>query len=95
MSSDSPYDPFQHEKWMRIAINLADQAAHRGEVPVGAVIIFENEVIASTYNLRETFGHPLYHAELLAIHEASRSLGRWRLTGCHLYVTLEPCLMNG
>lgn len=78
---------------MRHALALADRAAALGEVPVGAVVVFENAVIAEGYNERESQPSALAHAEILALERATAKLGRWRLTGCTLYVTLEPCVM--
>lgn len=78
---------------MRAALVLAQKAASQGEVPVGAVIVYQGEIIAEAYNLRETTHDPLAHAEILAIRKASEVLGRWRLYGCTLVVTLEPCCM--
>lgn len=82
-----------HEKWMRRAIELAEQAGALGEVPIGAVIVQNGQVIAEAFNLKESNQDPLGHAELICIRRAAESLGRWRLTGCTLYVTLEPCTM--
>lgn len=82
-------DPY----WMSIALRLAEKAAHKKEVPVGALIVKNNQVISWAYNLREKWQSPLGHAELIAIQRASRALGAWRLLDCTLYVTLEPCLM--
>lgn len=79
--------------FMRQALALADQAAAAGEVPVGALVVHENVVIAEAYNERETRPSALAHAELLALERATARLGRWRLSGCTLYVTLEPCVM--
>ena len=79
--------------WMQEAISLAEQAAARGEVPVGALIVRDGACIGRGYNLREMQGSAIAHAEILAIEEACRALGDWRLTGCTLYVTLEPCPM--
>ena len=81
------------EAWMRRALAAAERAAELGEVPVGAVIVRGGEVIAEAYNRRETDGDPLAHAELLAIRQAARRIGGWRLTGCTMFVTLEPCAM--
>ncbi|MBX3020251.1 MAG: tRNA adenosine(34) deaminase TadA [Bdellovibrionales bacterium] len=78
---------------MRQALALAAQAEARGEVPVGALIVHDNSVIAEAYNERETQPSALAHAELSAIRQACEKLGRWRLSGCTLYVTLEPCVM--
>ncbi|MEG2520924.1 MAG: nucleoside deaminase, partial [Christensenellaceae bacterium] len=69
------------------------QAELMDEVPIGAVIIHNGSVIASAYNTRETTKNPLHHAEILAIHQAAKALGAWRLLDCTLYVTLEPCPM--
>lgn len=81
------------EQFMRLAMIEAKKASTIGEVPIGAVIVKNNEVIASAYNLRETEQRSVAHAELLAIDEACRKVGSWRLTDCTLYVTLEPCAM--
>jgi tRNA(adenine34) deaminase len=78
---------------MRLALLAAEDAAERGEVPVGAVVARGEEVVAVAANEREATGDPTAHAELLAIREAASTLGRWRLTGCTLYATLEPCPM--
>ncbi|ASN07256.1 tRNA-specific adenosine deaminase [Virgibacillus necropolis] len=78
---------------MQEAIKQALQAKDRNEVPIGAVIVFEGEVIATGYNVRETVQSTLSHAELIAIQEANAKLGSWRLEDCTLYVTLEPCPM--
>ncbi len=80
-------------RWMQRALAQARCAAELGEVPVGAVVVLQNELVAEAHNLRETSKDPLAHAELLAIAQAARALGRWRLSGCTLYVTLEPCPM--
>ncbi len=82
-----------HEYWMNAALILARQAALEGEVPVGAVVVRNNSVLSADYNGRETFRNPAYHAETAAIVRASEILHGWRLTGCTLYVTLEPCPM--
>lgn len=78
---------------MKAALKLAEQAAIKDEVPVGAVIVCDGKIIAKAHNLRETRRSPLAHAEIIAIEKAARRLGGWRLTGCTLYVTLEPCPM--
>lgn len=79
--------------YMRKALELAARAGAEGEVPVGAVVVCDNQVIAEAYNEREMRPSSLAHAELLALERATDKLGRWRLTGCTLYVTLEPCVM--
>jgi tRNA(adenine34) deaminase len=81
------------EKWMRLGQSLAAHAAALGEVPVGAVIVADDRVIASGFNLREITKQATAHAELLAIQQASRVMDSWRLSNCELYVTLEPCIM--
>lgn len=78
---------------MRLAIDEALKAKDKLEVPIGAVIVQNDEVIASAYNLRETEQRSVAHAELLAIDEACKKLGTWRLEDATLYVTLEPCPM--
>ena len=79
--------------YMKEAICLAGEAAAEGEVPVGAVVVRNGEIIGRGFNLREQKGSATAHAEILAIEEACRALGTWRLSGCTLYVTLEPCPM--
>ena len=81
------------EKYMRLAIDEALKAKDKLEVPIGAVIVQDDEVVASAYNLRETEQRSVAHAELLAIDEACKKLGTWRLEDATLYVTLEPCPM--
>ncbi|HNZ09535.1 MAG TPA: tRNA adenosine(34) deaminase TadA [Bacillota bacterium] len=82
-----------HRKFMAIAIEEAKKALEEGEVPVGACIVMEQEVIARAHNMREGYSDSTAHAEMLVIREASFRLGRWRLSDCTLYVTLEPCAM--
>jgi tRNA(adenine34) deaminase len=83
----------QDEYWMRRALEHAAGAANLGEVPVGAVVVFQGQIVGRGYNTRETDKTSLGHAEIMAISRASAVLGRWRLWGCSLYVTLEPCPM--
>ena len=83
----------KHQFWMRKALKLAAQAGARGEVPVGAVLVRDGQQVATASNRREELHTPLGHAELLALQGASQSLKAWRLLGCTLYVTLEPCPM--
>jgi tRNA(adenine34) deaminase len=78
---------------MREALALAREAGERGEVPVGAVAVLEGRIVGRGANARESARDPTAHAELLAIQEAARTLGRWRLSGVTLVVTLEPCTM--
>ncbi|MBR5390932.1 MAG: nucleoside deaminase, partial [Clostridia bacterium] len=78
---------------MRFALEQARLALEAGEVPVGCVIVKDGTVIGAGYNRRETDKSVLGHAELMAIRQAEQALGDWRLTGCALYVTLEPCPM--
>lgn len=81
--------------YMERALKLAETAFHLGEVPVGAVIVKKNtgEIIGEGYNLRESDKNALAHAEIIAINQACRNLGGWRLPECEMYVTLEPCPM--
>lgn len=81
------------EKYMKEAIQQAKKAYKICEVPIGCVIVFEDRIIARGYNKRNTMKNPLSHAELLAIRKASKVMGDWRLEGCTMYVTLEPCQM--
>ena len=83
----------RREEFMRAALAEAEIAMAIGEVPIGAVIVKNGEVIASAHNMRENGGGATAHAELLAINEACKITGSWRLSGCELYVTLEPCPM--
>lgn len=81
------------EKFMMTALEEANKAMKRDEVPIGAVITLNNEIIATGYNMRESEQTALSHAELMAIDEANKKIGSWRLEDCTLYVTLEPCPM--
>lgn len=81
------------EKFMKEAIKEAKKAENINEVPIGAVIVHDGEIIARGYNLRETSQQTLSHAEIFAIQEANEKIGSWRLEDCTLYVTLEPCAM--
>jgi tRNA(adenine34) deaminase len=78
---------------MRLALGEARQAFDEGEVPIGAVVIHREQVIAAAHNQRETLRDPTAHAEMIAITQAAETLGSWRLLDCTLYVTLEPCPM--
>ena len=83
----------KHEKYMKEAIRQAKKAYALNEVPIGCVIVYEDKVIARGYNRRNTDHNTLAHAELNAIRKASKKLGDWRLEGCTMYITLEPCQM--
>lgn len=83
----------EHEKYMRLALQLAREAAQAGEVPVGCVIVRGGEVVGAGRNRREERRAAASHAEMEAIAAANEALGSWRLDGCTLYVTLEPCPM--
>lgn len=81
------------EDYMRLALDEAHLAAEEGEVPIGAAVVCDGEVVARAHNRRETDRDPSAHAEFSAMCAAARALDRWRLTGCTVYVTLEPCIM--
>ena len=88
---DNPLGP--HDGGMRQALDEARAAFDEGEVPVGAVIVCGDRVIAAAHNQREALGDPTAHAEMIALTQAAEALGSWRLLDCTLYVTLEPCPM--
>jgi len=79
--------------YMNQALNLAQTAFNKGEVPVGALLLKDNQVLSQAFNQKESHSNPLGHAELGAIKQASKNQNSWRLGPCTLYVTLEPCLM--
>ncbi len=79
--------------FMKQALKMAEQAKKQGEVPVGAVLVQNQTIIATGFNQKEQKGQATAHAEILAIEQACQQLNSWRLNGCDLYVTLEPCLM--
>ena len=81
------------KKYMTKALSLAKEAAKMGEVPVGAVIVKDDRIIAGGHNMTETLKDPTAHAEMIAIRKAAGQLGGWRLGGCDMYVTAEPCSM--
>ena len=83
----------QDEKFMLLAIEQAEKARELGEVPIGAVIVKDGEVVGTGFNRRETGKNALYHAEIIAIDDACRRLAGWRLWQCEMYVTMEPCPM--
>ena len=82
-----------HDQFMQLALEEAEQAMFENEVPVGAVIVYDGRTIARAHNQREQLRDPTAHAEMIAITQAAESRGSWRLDGCTLYVTLEPCPM--
>ncbi len=82
-----------HETYMRLALEEAEQAMHEDEVPIGAVIVHRDRVIGRAHNQREQLRDPTAHAEMIAVTQAAAALQSWRLEGCSLYVTLEPCAM--
>ncbi len=81
------------EVWMQLALEQAHEAEKIGEVPIGAVVVHEGEVVGRGFNHRESWQDPTAHAELLAMQEAAKAIGSWRLIDCTTYVTLEPCPM--
>ncbi|MGE4271862.1 MAG: tRNA adenosine(34) deaminase TadA [Desulfitobacterium sp.] len=82
-----------HQKWMSLALEEAQLAFEQGEVPIGAVVVHNNQVIAKAHNEKELRQDPTAHAEVLAVQRATQALGVWRLSEATLYVTLEPCPM--
>lgn len=82
-----------YEQYILAALKEAKKAAKKDEVPVGAVVVKDGKIIARAHNLRERRKQPDAHAEMIALKKAAKKLGGWRLTGCTLYVTLEPCPM--
>jgi tRNA(adenine34) deaminase len=94
MQYDPLANPLQpHERWMQAALAEAQSAFEAGEVPIGAVIVHEDRIIAAAGNQRESLNDPTAHAEMIAITQAAQTLSSWRLLDCTLYVTLEPCPM--
>lgn len=81
------------EEYMQLALAQARKAGERDEVPIGAVVVYGGEVIAAAGNMKETTNDPAGHAEFLAMKAAAEHLGAWRLSGCTVYITLEPCIM--
>lgn len=82
-----------NEKYMKVAIKQANIALKNGDVPVGAVIVKDNVIIAKAYNKREKLNDATAHAEIIAIKKACKKIKQWRLNNCSIYVTLEPCKM--
>ncbi len=81
------------DRFMRVAIEAAKIAEENGDVPIGAVIVYKNQIIGKAYNQREQLKDPTAHAEIIALTQAAAFLESWRLNGCTMYVTLEPCPM--
>lgn len=81
------------ERYMKMAIDQAFIAEENGDVPIGCVIVYEGRVVAKAYNQREQLQDPTAHAEIIALTQAAQAVGSWRLGGCTIYVTLEPCPM--
>ncbi len=81
------------KKFMKEALRLAKMAQDVDDVPVGAVVVKDGEIIGKGFNMREKEGDPTAHAEIVALRDAAKTLGTWRLDGCEIYVTLEPCPM--
>jgi len=86
-------DDYSDEKFMKAAIDAAFIAEENGDVPIGAIVVYENKIIAKGYNQRQQLNDPTAHAEILALTAAAEVIGNWRLNGCTMYVTLEPCPM--
>jgi tRNA(adenine34) deaminase len=93
MENNAQSHKYGHDFWMRKALKLARKAELQDEVPVGAVLVLDNKIVAYGFNQREKWQSPLGHAELICLHRASQKLNSWRLLNCTLYVTLEPCVM--
>jgi tRNA(adenine34) deaminase len=83
----------QHQHYMRRALELADVAYSKGEIPIGAVVVYQDNIIGEGYNQTITSLDPSAHAEMVAIREAAKTIGNYRLVDCRLYVTIEPCSM--
>lgn len=83
----------REEKYMKVAIKMAEKARDKDEVPIGAVIVKDDKIIAKAYNRRNESRISTHHAEVLAIEKACKKLKDWRLSGCEIFVTLEPCVM--
>jgi tRNA(adenine34) deaminase len=81
------------QRYMRMAIDQAFIAEENGDVPIGAVIVYENKIVGKAHNQRQLLNDPTAHAEMLALTQAAEAVGNWRLHGCTIYVTLEPCSM--
>ena len=83
----------EDERFMKVAIEAAKIAEDNGDVPIGAIIVYQNQIIGKAYNQREQLKDPTAHAEIIALTQAAAALENWHLNGCTMYVTLEPCSM--
>lgn len=83
----------EDKQYMQMAIDQAYIAEENGDVPIGCVVVYENRIVAKAYNQREQLHDPTAHAEIIALTQAAEAVGNWRLHGCTIYVTLEPCPM--
>jgi tRNA(adenine34) deaminase len=92
-SKDSILNADQDERFMRMALREATAAEEAGDVPIGAVIVVDGQLIGKAHNQREVLQDPTAHAEMIALTQAAEMMGSWRLDGCTIYVTLEPCPM--
>ena len=92
-AAEASTPPALHAAWMQTALEEARHALDHGDVPVGAVVVRDGEVLAARHNERELTGDPTAHAEILALRDAAGKIGHWRLDDCTLVVTLEPCAM--
>ena len=93
MDMDIPDQTTLDQRYMRMALGQAEIAEANGDVPIGVVIVYENRVVAKAYNQRQQLNDPTAHAEIIALTQAAEAVGNWRLEGCTIYVTLEPCPM--
>jgi len=91
--NDSILNSDLDKRFMQAAIRQAEIAEDNGDVPIGCVVVYENQIIAKAYNQREQLNDPTAHAEIIALTQAAEYIGNWRLHGCCIYVTLEPCPM--
>ena len=83
----------EHDKWMKLAFREAEKAYERGEIPIGAVVVLNDQIIGRGYNQCESLNDPTAHAEIIAVTSATNTIKNWRLANCSLYVTKEPCPM--
>ena len=93
MNMDIPDQTTLDLRYMRMALGQAEIAEANGDAPIGVVIVYENRVVAKAYNQRQQLNDPTAHAEIIALTQAAEAVGNWRLEGCTIYVTLEPCPM--